>query len=351
MSLAQNMTTSQYREASENSGTPIRMPATAVLTVDTADRLKFDANGFAITPSAVNNLYINTQQTLVQGYFTRLALTELNMNWNIPNVNTRNNTITLRLYDGLGGSIDVMATVDEGFYDPIDLAQAVEQELQSAIAGLVAPYPARYGAIECRYDPLTQSFEIVNVSALPIAEFLIIPKNTGATDDLCNMLGFGAIPSGSVPVARWYGGYASCQYTPYFDIVSRQLTKKQNVNDNSTSTNTGRNLLARIYLTPEGITQVPQIVPALVSPFTTQVPTMPGCRPFTIHREFQVPKQIFWDTKEFLNVIDLSLIDYKGNILYEVPSSLLLSAPGIPSSQYLGTGNANWQLTFQITET
>ncbi len=344
MSLPQNMTTSQYREASENSGTPIRMPATAILTVDTADRLDFDANGYAIAPSAVNNLYINTQQTLIQGYFTRLALTELNMNWNIPNVNARNNTLTLRLYDGLGGEVDVTVSIGEAFYEPDALASLLQGAFQAEIAALPAPYPANYGTIAFQWNISLLRFSINNP---PGVAFSIIPRNKGAADDLCNLMGFGAIPSAALPSAAWIGGYASMQYTPYFDIVSRQLTKKQNVNDNSTSTNTGRNLLARIYLNPEGITNLPLFVPDLTTP-ATLVPIMPGCRPFTIRREFEVPKQIFWDTKEFLNVVDLSLLDYKGNILYEVPSALNV-APD--NTTFLGTGNTNWQLTFQITET
>ncbi len=344
MSLAQNMTTSQYREASENSGTPIRMPATAVLTVDTADRLNYDANGFAIAPSAVNNLYINTQQTLVQGYFTRLALTELNMNWNIPNVNSRNNTLTVRLYDGAGGSTDLTVSVPtDTFYLPSALATALQLVLNTQIALLPAPYPARYPVMSVIYDNTTNSFSIQN--SIVANGFLIIPKNIGAMDDLCNMMGFGAIPSGVSAKSLWIGGYATMAYTPYFDIISRQLTKKQNVNDNSTSTNTGRNLLARIYLTPDGITTTPAYEPSSTPPYTAIVPTLLPCRPFTIHREFQVPKQIFWDTKEFLNVVDLTLTDYKGNTLYEVPTEILTNEIA------LGTGNANWQLTFQITET
>lgn len=344
MSVPAHMTTSQYREAVEHPGTPIRPPATAVLTVDTADRLKFDANGYAIQPSAVNNLYINTQQTVVQGYFTRIGLTELNMVWNIPNVNARNNTLTLRLYDGAGGSTDLTTDVPaDGFYDPVALAGAISSSLATDVALLPAPYPARYPGITVTYNQITCSFTIQN--SIAGNGFLIIPHNLGASDDLTNMMGFGAIPSTATPASTWIGGYASMQYTPYIDIVSRQLTKKQNVNDNSTSTNTGRNLLARIYLTPEDINQVPRIDPLLAPPYTTLIPSMIGCRPFTLRREFAIPKQIYWDTKEFINVIDLVLTDYKGSVLYESPT---VQAGNTIS---LGTGNANWQLTFQITET
>lgn len=120
-------------------------------------------------------------------------------------------------------------------------------------------------------------------------------------------------------------------YTPYFDIVSKQLTKKQQVNDSGTSYATGSSLLARIYLTPNHIT---------TTDFTNQL----GTAPFTIFREFIIPKQIYWDTKEFINVIDLSLVDYKGNILYETPNV------SNATSFEVGTGNANWQLTLQVSE-
>ena len=344
MSLPQNMTTAQYREASENTGTAIRMPATAILTVDTADRLKYDASGYAISPGSVNNLYINTQQTLIQGYFTRLALTELNMVWATPNVNKTNETLTLRLFDGLGGSVDVTADLIEAFYDPASLAITLTNLFNTTYIPLLpAPYPARYPGITFTWSAQGCNFTIQN--SIPGNNFLIIPKNIGASDDLTNMMGFGAIPSTITPASTWIGGYATMQYTPYFDIVSRQLTKKQNVKDNSSSSNTGRNLLTRIYISQNDLTPQPIITNDVISPYTDQQATMLGCRPFTIHREFQVPKQIFWDTKEFLNVVDLQLIDYKGNILYESPA---IKAGNTVS---LGSGLGNWQLTFQITET
>jgi hypothetical protein len=123
-------------------------------------------------------------------------------------------------------------------------------------------------------------------------------------------------------------------YTPYFDVVSKQLTKKQQVTDSGTSYNTGGNLLTRIYITPSDITTTNFKIGQL------------GTAPFTIHREFRIPKQIYWDTKEFINVVDLTLIDYKGNILYEAPDVIDEDQQKFS----FGTGNANWQLTFQVSE-
>lgn len=328
----------------ENPGMPIRQPSVAVLTVDSADRQRFTADGFRDDASPVNNLYINRGQPTLQGYFTRIALTELNMKWAIPNVNAYNNTFTVfveAIYTG-GYEGEITCTITEGFYTPTQLATALATALNTTAQA--APYnilPADF-LWNVRYNPVeqggnTNSFVIENVAGVFPANnpFTIIPKNVGSRDDLLNLMGFSGLPEGVSP--KFYGSFASMLYTPYFDIVSSQLTKKQQVRDNSTSFTTGQNLLARIYIAPDGI----QVVPSTES-------SILGCRPFTIYKEFKIPKQIFWDTKEFLNVIDLQLIDYKGNILYETISD---KSSTIPSSDtFVGSGSVNWQLTLQVSE-
>jgi hypothetical protein len=117
------------------------------------------------------------------------------------------------------------------------------------------------------------------------------------------------------------------------------LTKKQNVQDCSTSYALGSSTLARVYLTQDGTNPVP-----------TDETQIIGCRPFTIHREFQNPKQIYWDTKEFLNQIDIRLVDYKGNTLYESQLTVDTTIPANRVVQF-GSGSTNWQMTFQLTET
>jgi hypothetical protein len=325
----------------EGNGVPIREPSVALLTVNTADRLQFDFQGYAKAPlPSINNLLINTQQTLVQGYFTRIALTELNIPWNIPNVNTRNNTLTLSVSDGEANDAEITVTVPEGFYNGAELAQALTLGISGEIAALGGDYPA-VNTIVVSYFPESCQFEIVNTDEVTGEPFLIIPKNVGQFDDLTNMMGFGAIPSTVTPKFEWFSGYASLQYTPFIDIVSQQLTKKQKVNDASTAFNTGRKLLHRLYLTPKGYTQLPVLFEDETGPISLE---MPGTKPFIIHEEFTTPKQIAWDAEEFINILDLTLNDYKGNLLYEVPA--------VETNDYyqFGTGNTNWTLTFQVTE-
>jgi hypothetical protein len=326
------MTIGQIQELVENPGMPIRQPATALLTIDTADRT---------TGTKVNNLYINKQATLVQGYFTRLALTEINFDWDIPNVNQYNQTLTIIFYYATGLFKALRFEIAEAFYDMEQLAAELQTVIQAAInadVDLVGLYTMTVTA-----DQYVREFTISNTNVSEL-KFGIVPINSVSVDstvtDLTQMMGFDTVDS-SLQYVSITGAYASMLYTPYFDIVSKQLTKKQNVNDNSTSLLTGKNLLARVYLNQFGING------NKATPAVGGLEDIIGVTPFTIHYEWQTPKQVYWDTKEFINVIDLTLIDNRGRVLYERPSDF-----AVGTDDYLvGTGNANWQITFQVTET
>ena len=342
MSYPANMTIGQINELIENPGVPVRQPAVAVLTIDTADRIKVDASGYRIDTTSPNNIYINKQQTLLNGYFTRLALTEINMQWNTPNViasgECKNNTLLLEQSATLSGVVtdSYLIELPEGFYTPRELAADIQVLLNTeAVFG--------GGSWSCTYNERDGTFSITDEGET--IRFRIRPQNIKASDDLCNLMGF-STPS-KLFTFGIFGSYASMVYTPYFDIVSLQLTKKQNVSDNSSSTITGGNLLARIYLNNAGfITRADRTDPA--EPQLADCPIV-GVRAFSLYKEYIIPKQIYWDTKEFIATIDLRLIDYKGRLLYMAPQGIAtIGEDGL----FTQCGNStNYQLTLQITET
>lgn len=344
MSYPANMTIGQIQEIVENPGTPIRPPAVAMLTVDTRDAVRQDTDGFIVGAYNPNRIYINKQQPIGRGYLTRIALTELNLNWNTPNVigtlPWKNNTLTLELGSGLGAGVPVASktiTIAENFYSPKILAKAVQDALNAG--------GGTFGSTlwVVLYSEKTAAFQIQDTTAA--APFRIVPKNQNNNDDLCNLMGFtGALKTFHYVVN---GGFATMCYTPYIDIESEQLTKKQNVNDNSTNNVTGQNLLARVYLNREGFATrtdnstvtVPQVIDTEII----------GCLPFTLHQQFQTPKQIYWDTKEFINTLDITLRDYKGRVIY-APADI---GPGYVPDPTVGNfaNTTFYQLTLQITET
>ncbi len=324
------MTGAQMRELEGNEGQSIRMPAVALLTIDSNDRKKFDVNGYRVDVQTPFEIYINKQQNVMQGYFTRVAVTELSMAWNIPNVIDegvwKNNTLTLDI-SGAGLVEELVVSLAKGFYTPDRLAEELEAALIAGTPGF--DWNVTYDAFE---DGMAFEIECVDTDL----EFRVRPNNIGLNDDLCNLMGLSSPPQSFGNIL--YSSYASMLYTPFVDIVSNQLTKKQNVMDNSTSNNTGRQLLSRIYLTRDGYAQDRND-----GSDTTEIL---GCKPFTLYKQWQNAKQIFWDTKEFINVIDITFRDYKGRVLYSQSQG-----PTGTAGAFTCGNSADFQLTLQITET
>lgn len=351
MSSFANLTMGQIREMTENPGQPLRQPAVSIFTIDTADRRIFDTNGFRVDTTSPNEILINKQQTLMNGYITRVALTEMNMEWNTPNViesgPCKNNTLLFERSDATNGAVleSVTISIEEGFYTPNELADDLTQKLNAYNIGA-----GLFGstAWEVVYnDPKQNGNFVIRFSGTfnPAFFWRIRAQNQNSRDDLCNLMGFTTLPVSFYK--NLIGSYASMTYTPYFDIVSTQLTKKQNVNDNSSSVVTGRNLLARIYLNNEGFRgREDATVSAL--PQNPALCQIVGCRPFSFYTSFQTPKQIYWDTKEFIAVVDLQLVDYKGRILYAKNQGAATVDSGLVASC---GDSSEFQLTLQITET
>jgi hypothetical protein len=155
-------------------------------------------------------------------------------------------------------------------------------------------------------------------------------------DDLTTMMGFTApiVPSGDDLFLVVKGGFASCQYTPYVDIVSNILTKNQSVQDNDSALRNGRAKLARLYLSND---RMEALTPDNII----------GVRPFKFRREFATPKVISWNTTENVDVIDLQVLDYKGYPLYISP--LIDELAGSPDFLFIGN-TANFQFTIQASE-
>ena len=338
-------TNMQIREQ-ENPGVPLRMPATALLTINTADERRTDAENYVVAPYDPNIILINKQRNVIEGFFTRLALTEININWNTPNVigapGYANNTLTFQLGSSLGnGTVagQKIITISENFYSPIQLAAALTTAMNAG-AGTFGST-----AWNVLYSDKFASFQIQDTTGT--IPFRILVDNRGQKDDLCNLMGLSGAPSTFHYVLQ--GGFAPMCYTPYVDIVSNQLTKKQNVRDAGTNINTGIALMHRLYLNQDDFTiRYDKSTATVPQTFDSNIL---GCRPFVYHKEYNVPKQIFWDTKEFINVIDIELRDYKGRTLYSALEGISTGLVPVPNELGACKNFTDYQLTIQITET
>jgi hypothetical protein len=323
-------------------GIPVRMPSTALLCANTADAELFARDtGERVDNNFPNQLYINRGRPLAFGYMTRVALTEVCLQWDTPNVNANNNTITIAVNNLTTSEVGTLrSTIDIGWYKPSELADEIQAQLNADwdIFLNISSGPA--WAVDVNPETLQVSISALTPTVPGDFDdfvFYIVPptdKTVGLPalqQDLTNMLGL----TPSQEIADFWstirGGYASFQYTPYIDIVSNLLTKNQNVADGDTSLRNVQSKLCRLYLANEEIVNRTE-------------DNIVGSRPFVFKREFMVPKQIQWNNTENVDVIDISVLDSLGNPVYISP---IFSSLG----EIATVGNTNdFFFTVQITE-
>lgn len=351
-------------------GTPIRYPSVALLCVDSADQNRFDANKFRIDTETPSRIYINNQRPLMFGYMTRIALTEMNIQWDTPNVNNLNNTMTLALYSSTAIPGDVIlqdyirVSVPVGFYSPDALSSALQTELNTNTDvinnGLV---------FQVTYDDEGAFFSITQTAVYPAGNlkgyFKIIPGGapsslTGLPPlqyDLLYTMGIEAVTKpGPEPVGFYStlrGGLATMLYTPYIDVVSKSLTSNQNVSDGATSKTYTSSKLARIYFSNETIILPSEALPTgSIESDVSSICNIIGTRPCIFRREFRTPKQIQWNSTENIDFVDIEVLDYKGNPItieeqYEYQEGNVVIGQPISVNE---RSNSQFQFTIMVTE-
>lgn len=337
----------------KETGTPIRYPASSLLCVSTNDSFKRDpTTGLIIEGPNPASCDINIGRSIMSGQIRRIALTECNVQWDIPNVNERNFTLTLQYFNTLGVSQGFARIfIQQGFYSPAELLLAISDALNfdadlTAYFGanpfivsmvndfgtttIVPSLPLNTGPAQRTTNVPRVSIEL-STAAQAIGLFAIIPSTSPRSftgleqkrDDLTTMLGFApSIKNGSTAKAvQIVGGYASFQYTPYIDIVSRTLTQFQKVADADTSAASQPQKLARLYLANEAITPFfASASYAANGSLTAADDNIIGTGAFTFRHEFKIPKMIEWNSERNIDVIQLELLDSNGiplPILYQ----------------------------------
>lgn len=341
--------------------------STALFTVDTRDGLKIE-NGL-IVKSIQNNPYdINIQknQQLFSGAVQRVSLTELNMTWNIENVNWRNNILYLET--NLPATLNINIVYSSQYFLPAELATMV----QNSLNGVSSPSDYKYyndANVEVAAAPVFGN-STWSVTWNPRRNiFIINPQNVATTwrinpkinqykgstlfsdgqnvkrnSTIAEMMGFNNVDASYANIFR--SSYATMLYTTYVDIVSSILCKNQDVRDTSTSYFNGQNILARVYISSQNLESI-----------STDGSNILGTRPFNLHYVFATPKEIQWNTQEFLPSCNIRLQDDKGDLLYSrsnesnvvagtqfsgnsgfVQLSMLISEAGTVSGKYTQFG-------------
>lgn len=278
-------------------GTTIRQPSTANLMIDSADR---DINKY---PSPWNFQFVKNQ-SILNGFFTRIATTEIVLEWKIPNITPSNNAVDIS-HNGVTQTVSVIP----GFYTAAELFNSICDSANTAFT-------------------LTNIFETVLYNGQPYIQtsddsnFTIKPH---AGDGLYYQMGFWE--DTTLGVAAYQIGNPDFRPYRYLDFVSAQLTYNQDLKDTATQAQ-ARDVLARWYFVWDNPPQLDSL----------GLPILPGYSPFFLRRIFNPPKQIKWDARQPV-----------GNITFQVygdNGQLIEQEPQIGN----GTDYSEWLMTLQISE-
>jgi hypothetical protein len=332
----------RYNGVSE--ATTIRQPSTALLTIDSADRfadqvdrrysLVYDPRNKPRNFSAYD-FTITKNESIMNGFFTRIGVSEVVFPWSIPNINSQTNKMTVRV-DNSGVITDYSGVLQEGFYTPYQLAAAIQTQVRlvPGLSGFVMDYSPR---------PFTNSFVYdtnniaIDIAFLPIPYTNAVYSNNTQILQLFDLMGF--TDDNSILAPGGVGVATLCQFTRYIDIVCNQLTYNQALKDTS-SQRTVRDALCRVYLGDGDTMTTATVAPTDVS----YCP--PGCAPLVLYRNYSQPKQIQWAPNQPVpGYLTFQVYDDNGILLSDVGSSTVSAG----SSGY-GYAGLDWSMTMLVSE-
>lgn len=259
MSGSLNAMMVQQKGYARETATTIRFPSTSAFMIDSVDRqdtsLATSSGDFVIVkPMSLNN-----------GFFTRMAVQEVVLDYGIPNVSSKHNNDTLFITYNIGaGNVSTSAILPAGYYN-------VKQALDTLVSQLNAIIGA--GTFQIVSGQGQTSLDMVNNTHT----FSINPQG-----NLASMI-FTENQIGTTPRNFFFVTAPRIIPYRYFDICCTQLTYNQKLKDNDTSENT-RDVLYRFYFAWDGDTTYDAY----------GFPVLMGYRPFIQRRMISFPKQIQW---------------------------------------------------------
>lgn len=279
-----------------HAGVQIRVPATANLMLDSTDRT---------AGATADNFIISKKNSILNGFFHRLAATEVVLDWGIPNISAAlgNNTFTV------ASSVpsEVTVTVIDGFY-------TVEAILNALVVALNA---TTFGV----------TFVVVNNDTGVYLSGGVNPY-TVVPSKLATQLNLRPVVSPE-PALGYRVVNPDLRPFTYLDFVSSQLSYNQELKD-ATTAPSDKNVLLRWYFSYSEV--------GSLAADGLGFPVLMGYNQFVILRTFPVPKQIRWNASQPV-----------GQLGFEVYGSddRLVSA-SVPLTL---TGNQfDWLMTLQVSE-
>ena len=275
-----------------------RPPATANLMIDSADR----PNPTTTTPF---DFQITRQQSILNGFFTRIATTEVVLEWCETNVD---GAITM---DVSGSSSRQNVNFNfVGNFTMEDLMNAFLTEYNTLPTGSSTNLRPVGTTLNLIYSDGYWGFDMSGGQF----QFISTPLGNKA----------GLQIGGGLSVRQPINGCVDLRRYRYIDIVSSPLTYPQSLKDASTQL-VNRDVLCRWYMAEDTQENLDGL----------GFPILMGYQPFVRRRLFNPPKYIKWDNNLPVGNLSFQVYDENGNLL-------------IPSN---GVNNeTEWLMTLQVSE-
>jgi hypothetical protein len=296
----------QLNRAEIGKAVDIRPPATALLTINSADRYASQnarynnpGNGNPYTLTSPADFTINVPQNILNGNFTRIAVTQVELFWTWPLICNQTNGIYINWQpSGTGAVTQYFLTLATNIVNSIPgtpTLTTIGNALQVAVRAATGSTTFTIAYSGTGYANAF-TFNSGNSDKFYFSRW-VGPAGTNSYT-LFDLIGF----PGTVVLSTlsWSLVEATFYRTPYLDIVCEQITANQSLRDSSTN-GSGKTLLARLPLTSEGIIQS-------FAPF--QGPSV------YITKTYPVPKQISWPANQPIGgSLRFQLLDAAGNVL------------------------------------
>ena len=317
-----------------------RPTSTALFVVDSEDRFANYTEARSVSATSPYDFRINLPASLMNGFFTRVGISEVVFPWAIPNVNSKTNKIIVRVEGPYAGPlpypvVDTEIFLTKGFYTPAQLAAEVQLVVRATVPNM-ANFFMTYGPVGSvsnnpaifEYGSGTGNYGVAFVPMTPLSTSWPYPNTSRQLFDV-----LGLTDANNTPAGNAFSGFTFAQATRYVDIVSPQLTYNQALKDTG-SQKVMRDTLCRIYLVD------PSNIQSTIEPSSAAF-CPPGCAPTIIYRNFATPKQIQWlPNQPIVGSLQFQVYDDEGDILTD--TEVVDSA--------IGKSRLNWSMSMLVSE-
>lgn len=242
-----------------------------------------------------NSFSIQSPGALIYGYISKIVVSQIQLQYNIPTVCLgKNNTLVI----ATAGPIYTTITIPFGFYSPDNMASTLQAIIQAnptlAPLNMTVVFDEKDGFTFTStgtvfYFPDPVAVPLVGLDALNVYKTY---KMIGIT-----------IANGVPSAIQNSYDYPNFLYTPYIDIFSDVLTNYQDVKDTTTAATKFKGLIARVYLSGTGNIQNTVGVSAL------------GSEPYVMTADLNNPKIIQWSPDVAVPSIDFQLYDQYSELI------------------------------------